>query len=149
VLISQSVQLGDIDPNIKTDTIRDRIRDEHIAESTVTIILVGPTTWQRKHVDWEISSSIRETKKNSRCGIFGILLPHHPNFGPNRGYSPGIIPPRLHDNIRKGYAKLYDWTENPASIQKWIEEASQIRNKVEPDNSYPHFVSNKSATYWC
>lgn len=60
-MISKSVRIGDIDPNLATDTIRQKIRDEYLRGSTVTVVLVGPETWQRKHVDWEIGASIRHT----------------------------------------------------------------------------------------
>jgi hypothetical protein len=74
-LISKAVGDGDIDDCLKTDTIRGKIRDEFIADATVTVVLIGPKTWSRKHVDWEISSSIRDTKNNPRCGLLGIFLP--------------------------------------------------------------------------
>ncbi len=81
-VVDKSVEDGDIDDqNMKTTTIRQKIRDEFIADATVTVVLIGPCTWQRKHVDWEIGSSLRKTKKNPRCGLLGILLPNHPDFG--------------------------------------------------------------------
>ena len=80
-IVDESVEDGDIDPGLKVDTVRSRIRDEFIADATVTVVLVGRCTWQRKHVDWEIGSSLRDTKRNSRCGLLGILLPSHPDHG--------------------------------------------------------------------
>ena len=56
--IDKSVSVGDIDSNLKTETIRQKIRDDFISDATVTIVLIGAETWKRKHVDWEISSSI-------------------------------------------------------------------------------------------
>ena len=80
-LVDKSVEDGDIDDDrLLTETIRQKIRDDFITEATVTVVLIGPCTWQRKHVDWEIGSSLRDTKKNSRCGLLGILLPDHPNY---------------------------------------------------------------------
>ena len=79
-IVDKSVEDGDIDDRIKVETIRQKIRDDFIADATVTIVLIGPCTWQRKHVDWEIGSSLRDTKLNSRCGLLGILLPNHPDF---------------------------------------------------------------------
>ena len=35
--------------------MRQKIRDEYIRDATVAIVLIGPRTWQRKHVDWEHS----------------------------------------------------------------------------------------------
>ncbi|NKC12080.1 MAG: hypothetical protein GKR94_07715 [Gammaproteobacteria bacterium] len=61
VLETKAVSDGDIDPYSKTETIRQKIRDEFIRSASVTVVLIGSDTWKRKHVDWEISSSIRDT----------------------------------------------------------------------------------------
>ena len=72
-IVDESVHDEDIDDdNLRTETIRQKIRDDFIADATVTVVLVGACTWQRKHVDWEIGSSLRNTKRNSRCGLLGI-----------------------------------------------------------------------------
>ena len=107
-IVDRSVDTGNIDDaGLKTTTVRQKIRDEYIRDATVTIVLIGPRTWQRKHVDWEIGSSIRKTKRNSRCGLLGILLPNHPNYGKKRNIH--LLPPRLADNCKgeDTYARLY------------------------------------------
>lgn len=107
--VDRSVGDGDIDDQrLSTERIRQRIRDEFIQDATVTVVLVGPCTWQRKHVDWEIGSSIRDTRLNKRCGLLGILLPSHPNTRTEK-YNPHLLPPRLADNCdsRIGFAKVY------------------------------------------
>jgi len=147
IIIPWDVEIGDIDPNLKTETIRQRIRDEYLRDSTVTVVLIGIQTWQRKHIDWEISSSIRDTQYSSRSGLLGILLPTHPDYNRDK-YNPHIIPPRLHDNVKCGFAKLYDWNTNPYTVQNWIHEAFERRNKVNPDNSYPLFVNNRTGSQW-
>ena len=77
-IVDCSVDTRDIvDSNLPVDEVRRRIRDVFIAEATVTIVLIGPRTWQRKHVDWEIHASLRDTEHNRRCGLLGILLPAH------------------------------------------------------------------------
>jgi hypothetical protein len=73
VMVSKSVQVGDIDPNLKTDTLRQKIRDEYLHDSTVTVVLIGSETWKRKHVDWEIAASIRHTQYNPRSCLIGSL----------------------------------------------------------------------------
>ena len=75
VTISRSVSIVDIDPNANTEYVRQKIRDEYLRDSTVTVVLIGRETWKRKHVDWEIYSSLRDTQKNPRSGLIGILLP--------------------------------------------------------------------------
>lgn len=117
VMVSRSVQIGDIDPNISTETVRQKIRDEYLRDATVTVVLIGPETWQRKHVDWEIGSSIRHTQYNPRSGLLGIILPTYPR-NDNTKYDPHTIPPRLYDNIQCGFAKIYNWNDDPALVQK-------------------------------
>lgn len=147
ILVTRSVQIGDISPLIKTDTIRQAIRDKYLRDSTVTVVLIGTETWKRKHVDWEIGSSIRHTKFNPRSGLLGIFLPSHPDYG-RENYHPHIIPPRLYDNVKCEYACLYHWSTNPLTVQNWIHKAFNDRFKVIPDNSYPSFVNNRSGERW-
>lgn len=147
ILVSQSVQIGDIEPNLKTETIRQKIRDEYLRDATVTVVLIGSETWKRKHVDWEIASTIRDTKLNPRGGLIGILLPSYPYPSPSR-YDPHTIPPRLYDNIKCDYATIHNWSENPGEVAQWIHAAFERRNSVNPDNSYDHFVNNRSGDRW-
>ena len=147
ILETKSVTDGDIDPCLKTAIIRQKIRDDFIKTASVTIVLIGSETWKRKHVDWEISSSIRKTKLNSRTGLLGILLPTHPDYGKNK-YNPYICPPRLHQNVENGFAKLYSWNKNPNVVQSWIHEAFKRRNKINPNNAYPSFAKNRSGNKW-
>ena len=96
-IVDKSVNDGDIDSKLAVDTVRSYIRDRFIADATVTVVLVGQCTWQRKHVDWEIGSSLRQTRNNPRCGLLGILLPTHPDFR-SRTFRKSLVPPRLADN---------------------------------------------------
>jgi len=145
-IVDKSVGDGDVNPSNSTDYTRQIIRDEFIADATVTVVLIGKCTWQRKHVDWEIGSSLRNTQKNPRCGLLGILLPSHPDY--NRGkYNPRLIPPRLADNAGqgKGYANIYDWSANAYSVKRWIDVAYERRGlQPAPDNSRDQFGSNRS-----
>ncbi len=147
VMDSRSVDEGDIDPNVSAETVAQRIRDEYLRESTVTLVLVGRQTWQRKHVDWEIGSSIRHTEKSPRSGLLGILLPTYPGFE-TRKYNPHTIPPRLWDNIRCKYAEIYLWNENPDQIQDWIHAAYLRKDTVNPDNSRVRFGKNHTGPEW-
>ncbi len=147
VFISRSVQIGEIPPSLDSESTRAKIRDEYLRDSTVTVVLVGAQTWQRRHVDWEISSSIRQTKLSSRSGLLGLILPTHPSFS-KHGYDAGIVPPRLVDNQVCGFAEIYNWTEDPAQLAHRIHRAFERRLTVQPDNSYPHFVNNKFGDRW-
>ncbi len=151
VFISKAVQIGDINPDIKTETIRQKIRDEYLRDTSVTVVLIGKYTWQRKHVDWEIGSSIRDTELNPRSGLMGIFLPTYPITLDVHG-KPEVnkytIPPRLYDNFERGFAKAYRWSENPIDVQKWIHKAFLDRSNIEPDNSRDPFINNKSGEQW-
>lgn len=145
-IVDESVGDGDIDDtNLSTDRIRQIIRDDFIRDATVTVVLIGPCTWQRKHVDWEIGSSLRSTKLNSRCGLLGILLPNHRNYRAEQ-YDPHLIPPRLADNciVDNPYAKVYHWSNNASEIRNWIHTAFERRNGSSPTNARAQFKNNRS-----
>ena len=149
-IADRSVDTGNIDDTgLKTTTVRQKIRDEYIRDATVSIVLIGPRTWQRKHVDWELGSSIRKTKKNPRCGLLGILLPSHPSYGKRR--NPRLLPPRLADNCEgeDPYSLVYDWPKPwaPAKVAEWIHRAFVRRNGTPPDNSRQSFARNRTTNY--
>ncbi len=149
-IIDKSVDTGNIDgTGLKTARIRQKIRDEYIRGTTVTIVLIGPRTWQRKYVDWEIGSSLRKTKLNSRCGLLGIVLPNHPDYG--KTFNSCRIPPRLADNWEGDdpYALIHDWPNPwaPARIARWIHRAFLRRDRTPPDNSLRSFVRNRAGDY--
>lgn len=147
--VSESVKMGDIDDTrLSTERIRQIIRDEHLRDSTVTVVLVGAHTWQRKFVDWEIGSSLRDTEYNPRSGLLGILLPTYPGYI-NNAYDPHTLPPRLYDNIHCGYATLKKWSDDPDTVQSWIHAAFKRRHEnPPPDNSRASFRNNRSGDRW-
>ena len=150
-VIPGSVQVGDINPYLPTETIRQKIRDEYLRDTSVTVVLVGALTWQRKHVDWEIASSIRDTAANPRSGLLGILLPayyKHHFSGRSGKYNPRTIPPRLHDNIAAGFASIHSWSEDPDEVQEWIHKAYLRKSRAQPTNAREAFANNRSGESW-
>ncbi len=148
--IDKSVSPGDIhDENLLLDEIRRRIRDNHIADATVTIVLIGPCTWQRKHVDWEISASLIHRRNNPRCGMLGLLLPTHPDIRKRPAdRNPRLIPQRLAGNIDgdNPFAVVYRWPKNGLSrkVLPRIREAFLRRNQTPwPDDRLPLFTDNR------
>ena len=142
-IVDRSVDTGNIDDTgLKTATVRQKIRDDYIRDATVTIVLIGPCTWQRKHVDWEIGSSIRKTKRNSRCGLLGILLPNHPGLWEANAKSSHLIPPRLARQHWQGddtvCADIYDWPKNPWTPAK----------QILPNGFIQRFLTEEIRTPW-
>ena len=144
-IVDKSVNLGSIiDTNLPTEAVLQRIREEYITQVSVTVVLIGRCTWQRKYVDWEIGASLRDTTMNPRCGLLGILLPSHTDFE-RRQYNPRLIPPRLADNCRgdNAFACIYDWSSDATVIRGWIHQAFlRRRNQPEPDISRHPFGRN-------
>ena len=75
IFIDMSVDIGDIDPELPNETIRIKIRDEYLKDSSVTILLVGTETARRKHIDWELYSSMINGRVNKKSGIVVVQLP--------------------------------------------------------------------------
>lgn len=75
IFIDASVDTGDIDDSLSDQAIRQKIRDEYLRDSSVTIVLVGTETKNRKHVDWEIYSSMLDGQVNKKSGVLVINLP--------------------------------------------------------------------------
>lgn len=75
LFIDCSVDTGDIPDDWDDQKIRTEIRDNYLQDSTVTILLVGTETKYRKHVDWELFSSMFDGAINKRSGIVVIMLP--------------------------------------------------------------------------
>ena len=139
LVVDVSVDENDIDDtDLADETIRREIRDDYIRQASVTVVLIGPCTWQRMHVDWEIHSSIRHTDYNQRCGLLGIWLPEHHDYGRD-GYDDRLIPARLVDNIsgEDPYALLYDWPRKRIgrrmTVLDWINEAFERRGRTPPN----------------
>ena len=149
-MVDKSVSQGDIhDEGLPLDEIRRRIRDDHIADATVTIVLIGPCAWQRKHVDWEISASIIDRRNNDRCGLMGLLLPNHPSYRKRpEDRNLRLIPPRLERNVSgdSPFAVIYDWPQNGLArkVLPKIHQAFRRRNQTPwPDDGLERFVNNR------
>ena len=139
--IDKSVSPGDIhDVNLSLDEIRRRIRDDHIADAVVTIVLVGPRTWQRKHIDWEVSASIIDRRNNERCGLLGLLLPTHPDHGRRpENRNPRLIPQRLARNIAGAnpFAIAYDWPQEWPLLEKSCRKSIRHFSEKRQDRPWP------------
>jgi len=99
LFLDRSVNTGDIGDSLSDERIREIIRDDYLRNSTVTIVLVGLETRRRKHVDWEIYSSMFDGKVNKKSGILIINLP---------GTTDWCIAPREPEK-KKMYPDIQSW----------------------------------------
>ena len=110
--------------SVDTDYIKRRIREKYLADSTVTIVLLGSGTWGRKFVDWEISSSLRNDAANKRSGLLVIPLPSMNNTAK--------LPDRVRDNWTAdkeaiSYASYKSYPTGLAGFRASIESAFGAR----------------------
>lgn len=116
VFLDESVDTGSVDPDLPDESIRTKIRDEYLRTSTVTILLVGTETAKRKHIDWELFSSMIDGRINKRSGIVVVQLP---STNPNYFQAP-------HGDTEK--KQVYP------EISEWI----SIDSRAEYDRRYPY-----------
>jgi hypothetical protein len=112
------------------------IREDYIKGSSVTVLLCGAWTWERKFVDWEIYATLLK-----KAGIVGLQLP---TLAPNRITNRVALPPRFYDNLVTGYAVWKTWSymvANPGVLRLWIEE-SVSRSSSLIDNARPKMRRN-------
>jgi hypothetical protein len=102
-----------------------QIRTLYIADSTVTIVLVGNCTHARRHVDWEIKASLRRGEFSTPNGLIGIVLP-------SQG-TGALLPPRFEANWTSGhqncYARYYVAPRSAGELRGWIEDAYRARTE--------------------
>lgn len=162
-----SVNTRDIDDRLPDQTIRQIIRDDYLRDTTVTIVLVGTGTSGRKHVDWEIYSSMFDGRVNKKSGVLVIMLPTtgstnfyaahegekervypdctnwtHINTRSDYEQRYPYMPARLIDNLLKNEAKVSvtTWdriTADPSKLEFLIDAAWKDRALCEYDLSRP------------
>jgi MTH538 TIR-like domain (DUF1863) len=145
VFIPRVIGVNDEDDFIDsedTDYVMDCIRETHLRNSTVTIVLVGRCTWARRYVDWEVYSSLRNDKKNRRSGLMAITLPSVSR------YSGRSLPARVDDNFddKDGYARWWKYPSSAKVLASRIETAFTERTSRAQliENSRPRRQRNAS-----
>ncbi|MFK7784205.1 MAG: TIR domain-containing protein [Crocinitomicaceae bacterium] len=127
---------------VREDKIPNDLNDEatlqliiknHIQNSSITIVIIGENTYKSNFVDWEIKASLRGKKNDrKRSGLIGIFVPEITNGGKKH---KNLIPERLGDNIKDGYAHCYDWTDDKTEFMMWIDQALFNRKNKQPNNN--------------
>lgn len=173
VFLDRSVDADDIPDDWADERIRREIRDKYLRDSTVTVVLVGRETKRRKHIDWEIHSSMYDGSVNHRSGIVVINLPgisdgqYHAAHGDEekRLLYPNVpswthteerteyerryphMPDRIIDNLVKPDVKIsvVPWRRiNEETLEFLIEAAFRCRKDCPYDLSRPMRRANSS-----
>ena len=138
IFIDKSVDTGDVSDDLTDEQIRVKIRDDYLRDSTVTILLVGKETKKRKHIDWELYSSMIDGKVNKKSGILVIELP---------SASSGCVN-AAHGEIEKRH--IYTETSNWTSItnrDEWIYRHPYLPERI-LDNVIEPSTSKISIVPW-
>lgn len=130
LIVSKSVEYGDIGSDNSEEYIKQLIQKEYLSDTTVLVVLIGPKIKCRMHVDWEISGALNLKVGDSNAGLLGILLPSHPDYGTGQA-TYDLMPTRLADNFKSGYAIVRDWTDDRVKMQEYIEEAFERRSSMD------------------
>ena len=165
VFIDKSVDTGAISDSLSPQQIRTKIRDEYLKDSSVTIVLVGEETQNRKHVDWEIYSSMFDGTVNKQSGIlvidlhskhgistFGnkeksLVYPDEQSWVPIKSWNQvkdmnPCLPDRIIDNILAKNVTIsvvpwYRIASNPDGLSKLIDWTFENRQNCEYDFHRP------------
>ena len=127
-IINKSVSDGEYDPDNCDEYIKRLIREDKVSDASVVVVLVGPNTKKRKHVDWEIYAGLRDSV-NGCSGLVCILLPEFPLTSDGKFYTKDL-PARLGDNVDSGYAKCYTWDYAMKHFDEIIETAYSDRKTL-------------------
>jgi Thoeris protein ThsB, TIR-like domain len=130
VFIPKAVGISDEHPWVNSDDddyVMHVIREDYLADSTVTIVFVGGCTWSRKFVDWEVYSSLRRDKYNRLNGVLAVQLP-------SASGTFAALPARVDTNVVRnavgrdvGYARYKAYPTSESALQDWIEDAFRAR----------------------
>ncbi|WP_257160243.1 TIR domain-containing protein [Corynebacterium cystitidis] len=132
VFISRGIgaSMAEIIESENDDYIKRCIRENYLNDSTVTIVMIGASTWSRKFVDWEIAASLRNTANSRRNGLLAIALP---SAGAN------LLPARFEDNYNSDGTGYADFIEYPSNAD---ELAAAIETSFSKRTTHGHLVNN-------
>lgn len=148
------------DDGRSSESIRREIRDECLRDSEVTILLCGTETKGRKHIDWELKSSMIHGRRNPQSGILVINLPGvggshwtaalpgeksaiYPDYGGGwtsimerwrfeEGYP--LMPTRIIDNLLNPRAKVsvvpWDRVEKNPEALRWLVDSAAVAGRT-------------------
>lgn len=105
------------------DYVIGRIRRDYLADSTITLVLIGTCTHSRRFVDWEIKASLRQGENYTPNGLLGILLPS--------AGGGAHLPARFQANWNRleidCYARYRRVPNSAQELRGWLEDAFTAR----------------------
>lgn len=145
LIVNKSVEDNDIDSDNSDGYIKQLIQKDYLSDTTVLVVLIGRNTKHRMHIDWEISGALNLKVGEKYSGLLGIILPDHPDYGTGKATN-NLMPARLADNFKSGYALIRDWTDDRVKMQKYIELAFEQRTSksTERVNSMAQMQQNNN-----
>ena len=126
LIVNKSVDDGDIKSDNSANYVKQLINDGYLSDTTVLIVLLGPNTKCRKHIDWEIYGALDLKVGGNYAGLLGLKLPSHPDYGTG-SHKYKLLPQRLSDNLKSQYAVIRDFTTDRKKLQEYIELAFRNR----------------------
>ncbi len=143
LIVSKSVEKDDIDSDNSDEYIKQLIQQEYLHDTTVLVVLIGSKTKCRKHVDWEISGALNFKVGETYAGLLGLILPTHDDYGKEKA-TYDLLPARLSDNLKTGYAIIRDWTDDRALMQSYIEQAFTNRTSKSEERTNSRIQMDKN-----
>ena len=130
-----SVGLGDINIKWSDGAIAKTIRQNHLKDTIITILILGTHTKCRKHIDWEIEASLSKygsLNRRKKINSLIILLTsdfieensNKNNFNSNGNYDyPSLITKenagqRIYETVINNYAVIASYDEIFSNIKK-------------------------------
>ena len=117
-----SPKITRVDEESGEEYIERCIENSGISKSSIVVVLTGPKTYKRKHVDWDIYAGLKK-----KAALVGICLPNRNDYILNK-FILETYPHRLEDNVKTGYASIHKWTENQ-DIMRNILASAQKRSQ--------------------
>ena len=109
---------ADLINSANPEYVMSKIRQEYLADSTITLVLVGTCTHSRRFVDWEIKASLRQGENYTPNGLLAIVLPP---------LERAQLPERFNANWERSETNCYARYRYPPStaneLRGWLEDA--------------------------
>jgi hypothetical protein len=140
IFLSGSVHRGDISFDSTRSQVTGNINANYLQTADLVVVLIGQSTFKRYYVDHEIYSAIRN--KDHPKGLLGLVLPTREDYN---SFSKDwrTYPGRLLDNLKRRYAVVVDWSEDPSFIAKHADDALRNARKYRPDNRRRPLLKNQ------